>query len=155
MREETGKGIGLFRYGEEEGEGVRSREHGEHARSWHPFPATCTLFSPPATHPPTRVTSPAAAAVCARTLRAENNAGAAEKGRERGGNGAGGGGGELVRHRGTAQVSGLGAPTRAAAGARPSGAGTPPGGAQPSSSRTHRSPARSEEGAEASGSVRA
>lgn len=135
---------------------MSSREHEEHARSRHPLPATCTLYSPPASHPTTHpVTSPAAAAVCARTLRAENNAGVAEKGREMGGNGAGGGGGELVRHRGTAQVSGLGATTRAAAGARPSGAGTPVGGAQPSRSGMHRSPARSEEGAGASGSVRA
>lgn len=87
--------------GEEEGEGVRSGEHGEHARSGHPFSATCTLYSSPATHPASHpVTSPAAAAVCARTLRAENNAGVAEKGRERGGNGAGGGGGEPVRRRG-------------------------------------------------------
>lgn len=80
---------------------MRSREHGEHARSGHPFSATCTLYSSPATQPASHpVTSPAAAAVCAQTLRAENNAGVAEKGRERGGNGAGGGGGEPVRRRG-------------------------------------------------------
>lgn len=99
--------------GEEEGEGVRSREHGEHGRSRHPFPATCTLYSPPATQPPTHsVTSPAAAAVCVRTLRAENNAGVAEKGRERGGNGAGGGGGEPVLRWGQRSRSGRGHPPK-------------------------------------------
>lgn len=63
--------------------------------------------------------------MCARTLRAENNAGVAEEGRERGGDGAGGGGGEPV-HQGLLRRV-VGAPTRAAVGARPSGAGTPAG----------------------------
>lgn len=67
--------------------------------------------------------------MCARTLRAENNAGVAEEGREKGGDGAGGGGGEPVRQGQRRRT--VGAPTRAAVEAQQSGAGTPAGELSP------------------------
>lgn len=116
--------------GEEEGEGVRSREHGERGRSGHPFLATCTLYSPPASHqPPTRSPPPprpwCERGPCGRKIMQALQ----RRGRRGEGTAREEGAGSPFARDGRGERSG--APTQAAAGAPRSSAGTPEGELSP------------------------